>query len=135
MGKLDAISRLTDLFTRLNAAEIRDRLSRWVVRTGWKFIGVAIAVLAITVGLAAEPVMGAPLLCRTLSDHEICLMDVQRSAKNHWEYRAIIQIDGVKRPQELYNCRRQVRIMRDRSTVPFEENGAGKLLCKLLDRR
>lgn len=70
--------------------------------------------------------------CRTLGDRQICIVSIQRSAKNYWEYRASVQIDGVIRPIEVYNCRDRIRIRQDKTVVPFEPNGAGELICHAL---
>jgi hypothetical protein len=85
-------------------------------------------VLGCAISTSASP------LCRTHDEHRICLVEVKRSAKNHWEYRAVVSIDGIERPQELYNCREQVRVSADGVVVPFEPNGAGMLICRVLHR-
>jgi hypothetical protein len=74
---------------------------------------------------------GLAASCRTLGDRQICILRIQRSAKNYWEYRASVQIDGVTRPIELYNCRDRIRIRQDKKVVPFEPNGAGELICTI----
>ncbi|MFB2978793.1 hypothetical protein [Microseira sp. BLCC-F43] len=43
--------------------------------------------------------------CRTSDRRVICIKSIKRSAKNYWEYRAVVSIDGVARPLEVYNCR------------------------------
>lgn len=68
--------------------------------------------------------------CRNLNKHEICILEIKRSAKNYWEYRASVQEDGVKRPIEVYNCRDRTHTCNDGITVPFEPNSAGELICK-----
>jgi hypothetical protein len=73
-------------------------------------------------------------ICRQDHDHDICLLRIKRSAKYYWEYRAAVRIDGETRPVEKYNCRRQVRVKSDNSVVPFEEDGVGKLICRLVKR-
>lgn len=70
-------------------------------------------------------------LCRNLNDRTVCMISIQRSAKNYWEYRAIVRVDGVERPIEVYNCRDRVRIQQDGTIVPFEPNDASKLVCRL----
>lgn len=66
--------------------------------------------------------------CRK-SDHLICILSIKRSAKNYWEYRAAVSIDQVVRPIELYNCRDSFRVRQDGKVIPFQANGAGKLIC------
>lgn len=72
--------------------------------------------------------------CRTLNHRVICIKSIKRSAKNYWEYRAAVSIDGVERPIELYNCRDRLKISRDGTVVLFESNGAGELICNLLKK-
>jgi hypothetical protein len=55
----------------------------------------------------------APVFCRVVEGHSVCVMSLQRSAKNFWEYRAAVSVDGVVRPVEVYDCR-------DRSTSQNE---------------
>ncbi|MGP1386099.1 MAG: hypothetical protein ACTS2F_21250 [Thainema sp.] len=88
----------------------------------------------LTLGVTAiAPAAQALNYCRTVGEHEVCLLDVKRSAKNYWEYRAVVSVDGKQRPLEIYNCRQRIRIREDGTVVPFEAQGAGVLICKLLD--
>lgn len=77
------------------------------------------------------PAIAAPI-CRMTPTHDICILSIKRSAKYHWQYRAAVNIDGQVRPVERYNCRRRVRIRKDGKVVPFETDGAGQLICTLL---
>ena len=70
--------------------------------------------------------------CRQLDEHLICIHQIKRSAKYYWEYRASVSIDGQKRPMEVYNCRRHIRIQKDGTIIPFEPNGAGSLICNTI---
>lgn len=72
--------------------------------------------------------------CRNFNGHSICILSVKRSAKNYWEYRAAVSIDGVERAIEVYNCRDRVRVQKDGTIVPFERNDPGELLCNLLEK-
>jgi hypothetical protein len=72
--------------------------------------------------------------CRTSHHRVICIKSIKRSAKNYWEYRAVVSIDGVARPIEVYNCRDRAKIRPDRTIVEFESNGAGELICNLLKK-
>ncbi|MDJ0695908.1 hypothetical protein [Mastigocoleus sp. MO_188.B34] len=69
-------------------------------------------------------------MCSNHDGHEICILNIQRSAKRYWNYRVAISVDGEKKPVEVYNCRGRFKIQRNGKVVPFEENGAGKLICK-----
>lgn len=73
--------------------------------------------------------------CRQFKDQKICILTIKRSAKNYWEYRASISINGKKTPVEIYNCRRQIKIKEDKTIEFFEPNGAGELICNTLEKR
>lgn len=73
-------------------------------------------------------------LCRTSNDHLICILSIKRSAKNYWEYRAAISVDGVERPIEVYNCRNRMRVRTDGTVVPFVVNDPGELICSFFQR-
>ncbi|MBW4493612.1 MAG: hypothetical protein KME26_11115 [Oscillatoria princeps RMCB-10] len=72
--------------------------------------------------------------CRHSNDHLICVLSIKRSAKNYWEYRAAVSVDGEKRPIEIYNCRQRVRVRKDGTAVPFQPKGAGELICSALKK-
>lgn len=67
--------------------------------------------------------------CRNINNQNICILQIKRSAKYYWEYRATISIDGKKRPIEIYNCRTHSVIRSDHKIVPFQPNGVGELIC------
>ncbi|MGB3187923.1 MAG: hypothetical protein WBB43_00680 [Limnoraphis sp.] len=73
-------------------------------------------------------------LCRTVNENIICILSIKRSAKYHWEYRASVSINGKKTPVELYNCRRRTKIESSGKTKRFDKNGAGELICSLLEQ-
>lgn len=89
--------------------------------------------LLISTLIVALPAEAA--FCRTLNQHSICILSIKRSAKNYWEYRASVSIDGTKHPIEIYNCRDRVKIQNDGTPIPFQPSGAGELICYLLNRR
>jgi hypothetical protein len=70
--------------------------------------------------------------CRTVNGHNICILSIKRSAKNYWEYRASVSVDGIAKPVEIYNCRDRVRIQKDGTAVPFITNDPGELICSVL---
>lgn len=83
--------------------------------------------LAVVVGVEAST-------CRQLNHHSICLVKIKRSAKNYWEYRAVISIDGKKQPLEIYNCRDRLLSNRYKNVVPFSDDGVGEFVCKLYNK-
>lgn len=77
------------------------------------------------------PVAFALPICRKTAAHQVCVLDLRRSAKNYWEYRAVVSVDGVERLPEVYNCRDRLRVQQNGKTAPFEPDGAGAVICKL----
>jgi hypothetical protein len=95
-----------------------------------KFIALLLFVtLLLAVALPAEA-----SFCRNSNEHSICILSIKRSAKNYWEYRAAVSVDGVERPTEVYNCRDSLRVRQDGTVVPFESNGPGELICSLFQK-
>lgn len=72
--------------------------------------------------------------CRMVGDRTICIMNIKRSAKNYWEYRASVKIDDQVFPVARYNCRDRTKTSQSGQTTPFQPNGAGTFICQLLYR-
>jgi hypothetical protein len=72
--------------------------------------------------------------CQQWQDHTICFVQIKRSAKYSWEYRAQVTIDGVKQPPTVYNCRTRQATPKNGKPQPFTEDGAGALICQLVNR-
>ncbi len=106
-------------------------MRQWLIRCAVMLVAV-LSIWTMSATAIAPPVQ-ALNYCRKVGDHQVCLLDVKRSAKNYWEYRAVVSIDGKPRPLEIYNCRQRTRTLEDGTVVPFDPQGAGVLICKLLD--
>ncbi|MFN6462078.1 MAG: hypothetical protein RMZ41_009555 [Nostoc sp. DedVER02] len=78
-------------------------------------------------------------VCRNYDDydrlhqHQICILSINRSAKNYWEYKAAVSVDGVKRPTEVYNCRERVRVQKGGAVFPFEQKDPGEMICSFFN--
>ncbi|NES18669.1 MAG: hypothetical protein F6K41_06990 [Symploca sp. SIO3E6] len=95
-----------------------------------KFI---VLLLFLTLSLAiAQPAEAS--FCRNSNDHSICVLSIKRSAKNYWEYRVVISIDGKKQPLEVYNCREGIKINRQGDNIPFQSNSPGEIICSLFKK-
>ncbi len=75
-----------------------------------------------------------PSVCRHYSEHLICILSINRSAKNYWEYKAAVSVDGVKNPIEVYNCRERVKVKRDGIIVSFEHHDPGEMICSFFKK-
>ena len=83
------------------------------------------------------PVANADLnMCRDRYGKQVCILKLKRSAKNYWEYRAKISIDGKKQKYyEVYNCRDRTLLRVDRFPVDFEPNSPGELVCQTFQKQ
>lgn len=91
---------------------------RWV----GGFWGVVLAI-----SLLLVPVAQAAPLCRTVADHQVCVLKITRSAKYYWEYRAVVQVDDQRRPMARYNCRNHEYVRRDGQRIP--DDVATQVIC------
>ena len=74
-------------------------------------------------------------MCRDRNGHQVCILKLKRSAKNYWEYRAKVSIDGKKQAaQEIYNCRDRTLTRKGKYPIPFKPNSPGELVCSLLQK-
>jgi hypothetical protein len=89
------------------------------------FFGLFLSIFLLT--LPADAAM-----CSHFQGQQICVVNIQRSAKKHWEYRVIASIDGVTQPLETYNCRSRYRVTKGKVIVSFQPGDIGSLICKNL---
>ncbi|WGV26978.1 hypothetical protein [Halotia branconii] len=96
----------------------------------WKYVTLALLlILTNTVVLSVFP-----FICRNYDGHIVCILSINRSAKNYWEYRASVSVDGVKNPKEVYNCRERVKVKQDKTVVSFRQNDPSELVCSLFNK-
>ena len=89
------------------------------------------AVVLLPLILAMTLALPVATSCRTLNNHTVCILDIQRSAKNYWQYRAAISIDGIAKPAEFYNCRDRHIVQKDGTRIKFDPDGIGNFICRL----
>ena len=63
------------------------------------------------------------------------MVDAKRSAKNFWEYRAKVTIDGKLEPVGVYDCRDRFYIDEDGFAEPFSKHPAGPVICNLFKQK
>lgn len=74
-------------------------------------------------------------MCRDRNGERVCILQLKRSAKNYWEYRAKVSIDGQKqRAKEIYNCRDRTLTRKGKYPIPFKSNSPGELICSLFQK-
>ncbi|MEL6494859.1 MAG: hypothetical protein AAFQ41_07015 [Cyanobacteria bacterium J06623_7] len=75
-------------------------------------------------------------MCRDRFGQEVCILKLKRSAKNYWEYRATVSVDGEKqRHKEIYNCRDRTLTRKGKYPIPFRDDSPGELVCKTFQTR
>ena len=75
-------------------------------------------------------------MCRDRFGQKVCILKLKRSAKNYWEYRATVSLDGEKqRDKEIYNCRDRTLTRKGKYPIPFKANSPGELVCKTFQTR
>jgi hypothetical protein len=69
--------------------------------------------------------------CRQVDGHRICIVDIKRSAKNYWQYQAMVSTDGIEQPIASYDCRERSITDRDGNMSSFRSRKDGQLVCSL----
>lgn len=72
--------------------------------------------------------------CRQVDGHQICILKIERSAKNYWQYQALASVDGVEKPIASYDCRERSITDFDGNLSSFRSRLDGKLVCSLYRR-
>ena len=80
--------------------------------------------------------MADAAMCRERNDQQVCILKLKRSAKNYWEYRAKVSIDGKKQTnKEIYNCRDRTLTRKGKYPIPFKLNSPGELVCEIFQKQ
>lgn len=91
--------------------------------------------LILLLGLGFTPIAEATM-CRDRNGQEVCILKLKRSAKNYWEYRAKVSLDGEKqRNIEIYNCRDRTLTRKGKYPIPFVTGSPGELVCQTFQRQ
>lgn len=91
--------------------------------------------LLIVFWLSFIPIAKADM-CGDRNGQQVCVLKLKRSAKNYWEYRAKVSIDGEKqRYKEIYNCRDRTLTRRGKYPIPLKPDSPGELVCKTFQKR
>lgn len=74
-------------------------------------------------------------MCRARHAQEVCILQLKRSAKNYWEYRAKVSIDGEKQKNiEIYNCRDRTLTRKGKYPIPLS-GSPGELVCQTFQKQ
>lgn len=92
---------------------------------------VAIAGLILAVELLSfTPGVSAAILCRTVAGKQVCVESIKRSAKYHWEYRVVMNVDGERQTLKRYDCRQDNKL-KQTSEKLSEEGAIHQFICNL----
>jgi hypothetical protein len=72
--------------------------------------------------------------CRQIDGHQICILKIERSAKNYWQYQAMASIDGIEKPLASYDCRDRLITDFDGNLSSFRSRQDAQLICSLYRR-
>jgi hypothetical protein len=95
---------------------------------------VLVLLLLLSTSVALPTSAASTLICRNYDGHKICILNIQRSAKKYWEYKAAVSVDGVKTPIEVYNCRGRFKVQKDGTVVQFGQSSPGELICSFFQK-
>lgn len=108
--------------------------------TGWMasvlegsvvLVSIVLVWIVLVMGLTIAPRSSlAADICRTIEQRTVCIVTINRSAKNFWEYNAAVSIDGKRGPKEPYDCRSKIKTNPDGSITRFGKNSIGALVCR-----
>ena len=73
--------------------------------------------------------------CRRVDGHRICILKIERSAKNYWQYQAMVSNDGITQPAASYDCRERLITDPDGNLSSFRSRKDGNIVCSLYRRR
>jgi hypothetical protein len=80
----------------------------------------------------SRPVQAA--FCRQIEGHQICILKIDRSAKNYWQYQALVSVDGIEKPAASYDCRDRLITDLDGNLSSFRSRIDGRIVCSLYRR-
>jgi hypothetical protein len=72
--------------------------------------------------------------CRQVDGHRICIVRIERSAKNYWQYQAMASVDGVEQSVASYDCRERLITDPDGNMSSFRSRKDGNIVCSLYRR-
>jgi hypothetical protein len=79
----------------------------------------------------AHPAMAQGSICDRRNGQQICVEQMQRSAKNYWEYRVRLTVNGVIQPLVFYDCRQRKKSLARGVWVDVVEDKIDRFACSL----
>ncbi len=90
-----------------------------------------VSLLIILVTCFFDPQAAFATVCDRRNDQSICVDRIQRSAKNYWEYRVRLTVNGIVQPTVFYDCRRRQKSQAHGIWVDLVADRIDRLACSL----
>ena len=104
-------------------------IDRQVLKYLFKLCSIGILIWSMNL----DPAFAA--FCRQVDGHQICIVDIKRSAKNYWQYQAVVSNDGIESPSASYDCRERLIVDVDGKVSSFRSRQDAQFVCSLYRRR
>ena len=104
-------------------------IDRQVLKYLFKLCSIGILIWS----MSLAPALAA--FCRQVEGHRICIVDIKRSAKNYWQYQAVVSNDGIESPSASYDCRERLIIDLEGKVSSFRSRKDAQFVCSLYRRR
>jgi hypothetical protein len=89
----------------------------------------SLAILLILAFLVALPAQAA--FCKSIGTQKVCILSIERSAKNYWEYQVQLSVDRIVQPRTVYNCREKLWLQSNGQWTRFNSSSVNAVACSL----
>jgi hypothetical protein len=96
-----------------------------VLRSLFKLCSIGLLIWCVSVAPAHAE------FCRQVEGHRICIVDIKRSAKNYWQYQAVVSNDGILDSAASYDCRERLITDSNGKVSSFRARKDAKFVCSL----
>jgi hypothetical protein len=85
--------------------------------------------LLIVIFLGALPAQAS--FCKNIEQQQVCILSIDRSAKNFWEYQVQLTVNHVTQPLAVYNCQEQQWRTPTGDWTAFTDDSVNAVACSL----
>ncbi len=85
--------------------------------------------LLILVFLVALPAQAS--FCKSIDTQKVCIVSIERSAKNYWEYQVQLSVDRIVQPRTVYNCQKELWLQPNGQWQKFSDSSVHAVACNL----
>jgi hypothetical protein len=69
--------------------------------------------------------------CKSIASQKVCILSIDRSAKNYWEYRVQLTVDRIPQSSAVYDCRQQLWLPPHGQWTKFTDDSINAVACSL----